>query len=80
MSEQPVVLTDSASNKSTTLPVVSGTLGDPALDIAKLNKDTGYYTFDPGFTNTVSTRSAITIRPSPKSVRAWSSAHGMPMV
>ena len=60
MSDKSVVLTDSASAKSTTLPVVTGTLGDPALDIAKLNKDTGYYTFDPGFTNTVSTRSAIT--------------------
>ena len=31
-----------------TLPVVTGTLGDPAFDIGKLNKETGYFTFDPG--------------------------------
>jgi len=60
VSDQSVVLTDSASNKSTTLPVVTGSLGDPALDIGKLNKDTGYFTFDPGFVSTASTRSAIT--------------------
>ncbi len=60
MSEQSVVLTDPATNKSTALPVVTGTLGDPALDIGKLNKDTGYFTFDPGFVSTASTRSAVT--------------------
>ena len=60
MSDQSVQLTDTANNRSTALPVVSGTLGDPALDIAKLNKDTGYFTYDPGFVSTASTRSAIT--------------------
>ena len=60
MSDQSVVLTDSASKKSTVLPIVTGSLGDPALDIGKLNKDTGYFTFDPGFVSTASTRSAIT--------------------
>ncbi|MBN8885997.1 MAG: citrate synthase [Rudaea sp.] len=60
MADQTVQLTDSAANKSTALPVVTGSLGDPALDIAKLNKETGYFTFDPGFVSTASTRSAIT--------------------
>jgi len=60
VSDRTVSLTDPATNKSTALPVVTGTLGDPALDIAKLNKDTGYFTFDPGFVSTASTRSAIT--------------------
>ena len=60
MADQTVQLTDSATSKTATLPVVTGTLGDPALDIARLNKDTGYFTFDPGFVSTASTRSAIT--------------------
>ena len=60
MTDNSVVLTDSASNKTATLPVVTGTLGDPALDIDKLNKDTGYFTFDPGFMSTAACRSAVT--------------------
>ena len=60
MSDKSVQLIDAANNRSTTLPVVTGTLGDPAIDIAKLNKDTGYFTYDPGFVSTASTRSAIT--------------------
>ena len=60
MSDQTVVLTDSASNKSSTLPIVKGSLGDPAIDIGKLNKDTGYFTYDPGFMSTAACRSAIT--------------------
>ncbi len=60
MSDPSVTLTDSASSKTTALPVVTGSLGDPALDIAKLHKDTGYFTFDPGFVSTASTKSAIT--------------------
>ena len=60
MSEKSVQITDVAGNRSTTLPVVTGTLGDPAIDIARLNKDTGYFTYDPGFVSTASTRSAVT--------------------
>ncbi len=60
MSDKTVQMTDSAANKTATLPVVTGTLGDPAIDIGKLNKETGYFTFDPGFVATAATRSAIT--------------------
>jgi len=60
VSDQSVVLTDSASNKTSTLPIVKGSLGDPAIDIGKLNKDTGYFTYDPGFMSTASCRSAVT--------------------
>ena len=60
MSANYVTLTDSANNVSLDLPVVSGTLGDPTLDIGKLNKETGYFTYDPGFVSTASTKSAIT--------------------
>ncbi len=60
MSDRTVQLSDSATGKAASLPVVSGSLGDPAIDIGKLNKDTGLFTFDPGFVATASTRSAIT--------------------
>ena len=55
-----VVLTDSDNAKSSTLAVQRGTLGSPALDIAKIHRDTGYYTYDPGFGSTASCRSSIT--------------------
>ena len=60
MSATNVTLTDSDNNISLDLPVVKGTLGDPTLDIAKLHKSTGYFTYDPGFVSTASTKSAIT--------------------
>lgn len=60
MSDKAVNLTDTINGRSMSLPIVTGTLGDPALDIGKLNKETGYFTFDPGFVSTASTRSAIT--------------------
>jgi citrate synthase len=59
VSDKTVQLTDS-SGRSSTFPVVTGTLGDPAFDIGKLNRDTGYFTFDPGFAATAATRSAVT--------------------
>ena len=60
MSDKTVQLIDTATGKDSTFPVVSGTLGDPAIDIARLNRDTGYFTFDPGFAATAATRSAVT--------------------
>ncbi|MFA7487114.1 MAG: citrate synthase [Lysobacteraceae bacterium] len=55
-----VTLSDTDNAKSTSLPVLRGSLGTPALDIGKLNRDTGYFTYDPGFVATASCRSAIT--------------------
>jgi citrate synthase len=60
VSDKTVLLTDNATNKSTTLPLVSGTLGEPTVDIGKLHKELGYFTYDPGFVSTASTKSAIT--------------------
>ncbi|HVF35452.1 MAG TPA: citrate synthase [Candidatus Saccharimonadia bacterium] len=54
-----VVLTDTES-KSTSLPIVTGTLGPAAIDIGKLHKETGLFTYDPGFMSTAATKSAIT--------------------
>ena len=55
-----VTLSDTDNAKSTSLPVLRGSLGTPALDIGKLSRDTGYFTYDPGFVATASCRSAIT--------------------
>src|SRR2546429_4214305 len=45
---------------SVELPVVIGTEGEKAVDIAQLRGKTGYVTLDPAFMNTASTTSAIT--------------------
>jgi citrate synthase len=60
VSDKTVQLTDTASNTSISLPLLSGTLGESAIDIGKLYKEFGYFTFDPGFISTASTRSSIT--------------------
>jgi citrate synthase len=49
-----------AGDKSVELPVHTGTLGPPCIDIGKLYKETGSFTYDPGFMSTASCRSAIT--------------------
>jgi len=60
VSDHSVQITDSTTSKSATLPVVSGQLGPAAIDIGKLHKETGLFTYDPGFMSTASCRSAIT--------------------
>ncbi len=55
-----VKLVDESSHKSSELPLVSGTLGAACIDIGTLYKDTGHFTYDPGFGSTASTKSAIT--------------------
>ncbi len=49
-----------AAGKSVELPVHSGTLGAPCVDITRLPKETGLFTYDPGFVATASCRSAVT--------------------
>lgn len=46
--------------KSYELPIIVGTEGEKAIDISTLRKSTGLITFDPGYANTGSCRSAIT--------------------
>lgn len=50
----------SAGDKNVELPVHSGTLGPDCIDIGKLYKEAGNFTYDPGFMSTASCRSAIT--------------------
>ena len=53
-------ITLTAGGKAFDLPVLQPTLGQPCVDIAALPKETGCFTFDPGFGATASTKSAIT--------------------
>ncbi|MEG3191799.1 citrate synthase [Lysobacter sp. D1-1-M9] len=53
-------VTLSAGDKSVVLPVQHPTLGAPCIDIARLPKETGCFTYDSGFTATASCKSAIT--------------------
>jgi citrate synthase len=47
-------------DKQVTLPVIVGSEGEHAIDIAKLRAQTGYITLDDGYGNTGSCKSAIT--------------------
>ncbi|QWF18069.1 citrate synthase [Lysobacter capsici] len=53
-------VTVTAGDKNFALPVQHPVLGAPCVDIAKLPKETGMFTYDPGFTATASCKSAIT--------------------
>ncbi|MEO1205838.1 MAG: citrate synthase [Pseudomonadota bacterium] len=46
--------------KVTDMPVRSGTVGPDVIDVGKLYKETGCFTYDPGFTSTANCSSRIT--------------------
>ncbi|HEY6866152.1 MAG TPA: citrate/2-methylcitrate synthase, partial [Candidatus Eisenbacteria bacterium] len=46
--------------KSVSLPLVTGTEGETAIDVQSLRAKTGLITLDPGYGNTGASRSAIT--------------------
>ncbi|MBL4739503.1 MAG: citrate (Si)-synthase [Sneathiella sp.] len=48
------------NGETTSLPLVSGSVGPQVIDIRKLYAQTGHFTYDPGFTSTASCDSAIT--------------------
>ena len=50
----------SIDGKSYDLPIFKGSLGAPGIDVRALHKETGHFTFDPGYTSTCSTESQIT--------------------
>ncbi|MCS6961612.1 MAG: citrate synthase [Deltaproteobacteria bacterium] len=58
--ESPSVVKISINDKEFIAPVLVGTEGEKALDIRELRKQTGFITYDPGFANTGSCKSAIT--------------------
>ena len=55
-----VTMTDSMTGKSLELPVLNGVEGAPVIDIRGIHKETGLFTFDPGFTATAACKSKLT--------------------
>ncbi|MFL5288025.1 MAG: citrate synthase [Rhodopila sp.] len=55
-----VTITLDGSNKSSRLPLLSGTVGPDVFDIRKMYADLGVFTYDPGYGATASCDSAIT--------------------
>lgn len=47
-------------NETHDLPIYSGTAGPDTIDVRALYKNSGHFTFDPGYTSTASTESQIT--------------------
>jgi len=59
MSNTKITLRD-PQNKTVDLPLKEGSHGPTVIDISSLYQQSGYFTYDPGFTSTASCRSAIT--------------------
>ena len=55
-----ITITLDGTNKSTTLPLLGGTLGPHVADIRQLYGDLGIFTFDPGYGATAACESTIT--------------------
>jgi citrate synthase len=55
-----VTLIDNSTGRKFDLPVISGTVGPDVIDVRNLYQDTGFFTFDPGYTSTGSCKSGIT--------------------
>ena len=58
--KRSVTITLDGSNKSTKLPLLSGSLGPDVFDIRKLYGDLGVFTYDPGYGATAACSSKIT--------------------
>ena len=65
MSKEAEIILDGKSYK---FPVIEGSEGEKAIDIAKLRDLTGYVTLDTGYKNTGATKSAITFLDGEKGV------------
>jgi citrate synthase len=55
-----VTLTDNRSGKSFAMPIMQGSVGPAVVDIRKMYAESGYFTYDPGYTSTGSCESKIT--------------------
>src|SRR6516162_10562001 len=47
-------------NRQTMMPVRSGSIGPDVIDVSRLYRETGCFTYDPGFTSTANCSSRIT--------------------
>ena len=57
---KPFTLFNNETGQSFEIPVISGNEGPKVLDIRSIYKETGMFTYDPGFTSTASCQSEIT--------------------
>jgi citrate synthase len=57
---ESVTLADTPNNKKFDFPLLPGTVGPKVIDVRKLYNETGYFTYDPGYTSTGSCQSKIT--------------------
>lgn len=55
-----ITFKDDATGKVAQMPVLEPTHGQAVVDIGKLAKEFGYFTYDPGFMSTASCQGAIT--------------------
>jgi len=55
-----MTLKDHRSGKSFDFPIMDGSVGPSVVDVRKFYGDTGYFTYDPGYTSTGSCESKIT--------------------
>ncbi len=55
-----MTLVDNTTGKKFDLPIMHGTIGPSVVDVRKFYGDSGYFTYDPGFTSTGSCESKIT--------------------
>jgi citrate synthase len=60
MAKDSITLTNNNTGQSHEFELKHGTIGPPAFDISTLYRETGIFTFDPGFMSTASCQSAIT--------------------
>ena len=60
MSKHTVTVTDNKTGNVIELPVRESTLGPEAVDIGRFFRESGYFTYDPGFLSTASCQSALT--------------------
>jgi citrate synthase len=58
--KESMTLTDNRNGNSYEYPVLNGSRGPSVVDLRSFFKDTGMFTFDPGYTSTASCQSEIT--------------------
>jgi len=60
MANDSITLTDNNNGESHEFPILRGTMGPGAFEVTSLYKETGMFTYDPGFMATASCHSSIT--------------------
>jgi len=60
MPKETMTLIDNRTGKRYEYPIIEGTRGPAAVDMRSFYKDSGMFSYDPGFTSTASCRSEIT--------------------